>query len=285
MSVLIVASSEPRVGRSLIAAAVAYRLGRAGVAVTLARLDGDDSAAADAAAFAALDGIVSHGTPVPEGDVAALAGNVVLEAPAAAISAIAKTPGSRVLVVALANSAPVVGDNAQTIITRVTASEAAVVASRSRVVAVLAEDRTLATPSVRDIGAALRGKWLAEADTASSIDRVMIGTVASDAASPYFGARIRKCVVTRFDKTDIQLAALQTDTELLVLTGGGQPSPYLIDRVVGYRDDISVLLAEESTVEAMKVNESLYATSRFEGQGKLDRAVEMLDAAGFEIDL
>ncbi len=285
MSVLIVASSEPRVGRSLIAAAVAYRLGRAGVAVTLARLDGDDSAAADAAAFAALDGIVSHGTPVPEADVAALTGNVVLEAPAGAISAIAKTPGSRVLVVALANSAPVVGDNAQTIITRVTASEAAVVAGRTGVTAVLAEDRTLAAPSVRDIGGALRGEWLAEAETAGSIDRVMIGTVASDAASPYFGARIRKCVVTRFDKTDIQLAALQTDTELLVLTGGGQPSPYLIDRVVGYRDDISVLLAEESTVEAMKVIESLYATSRFEGQGNLDRAVKMLDAAGFEIDL
>ena len=63
MSVTLIASSEPRVGRSLIAAAIAYRIGRDGTPVTLARLAGDDGAAADAAAFAALDGIVTPGKP------------------------------------------------------------------------------------------------------------------------------------------------------------------------------------------------------------------------------
>lgn len=280
MPVIVIASSEPRVGRSVIAAAIAYRLGRDGVPVTLARLAGDDGAAADAAAFAALEGIVSPGTPVAAGDVAKLGASVVLEVPAGVV------PGgidaSNVIAVGLPGSAAVAGATA-TIVTRVPAPDVDAVAKRSSVIAVLAEDRTLAAPSVRDIGAALRGKWLAEADTAGSIDRVMIGTVASDAASPYFGARIRKCVVTRYDKTDIQLAALNTDTDLLVLTGGGQPSPYLIDRVAGYRDDISVLLAEEDTVEAMRAIEALYATSRFEGQGKLERAVELLDAAAVEI--
>ena len=61
MPSLLIASAEPRAGRSLIAAAIAYRLGRDGTPVTLARLDGDDSAAADAAAFAALEGIVTPG--------------------------------------------------------------------------------------------------------------------------------------------------------------------------------------------------------------------------------
>jgi BioD-like phosphotransacetylase family protein len=121
-------------------------------------------------------------------------------------------------------------------------------------------------------------------DESRSIDRVMIGTVSSDAASPYFAARERKCVITRFDKTDIQLAALLTDLELMLLTGGGEPSPYLIDRVENSHQDVSLLLAEHDTVETMRTLEGLYGRSRFDGQGKLLCAVELLDAAGINIE-
>jgi BioD-like phosphotransacetylase family protein len=151
--------------------------------------------------------------------------------------------------------------------------------------AALPEDRTLAAPSVADIAAALRGKWLVESASHDAIGRVMIGTVASDAASPYFQQRERTCIVTRYDKTDIQLAALLSDMELLVLTGGGQPSPYLLDRVAGSRDDVSVLLAEADTVDAMRSIEGLFGRSRFEGHGKLDRAVALLDEAGVSLEL
>jgi BioD-like phosphotransacetylase family protein len=123
-----------------------------------------------------------------------------------------------------------------------------------------------------------------EGSAHGAIERVLIGTVASDAASPYFAARERKCVVTRYDKTDIQLAALLTDLELLVLTGGGEPSPYLLDRVASERNGVSVLVAEEDTVDAMRAIEGLYMRSRFEGQGKLERAVALLDEAGFSVD-
>jgi BioD-like phosphotransacetylase family protein len=148
------------------------------------------------------------------------------------------------------------------------------------VLAALPEDRVLAAPSVEDIARAVEARWLAEAQPRGSIDRVMIGTVASDAASPYFGARDRKAVVTRYDKTDIQLAALLTDVDLLVLTGGGEPSPYLMDRVHGTREDISVVVAEEDTVDAMRAIEGLYGASRFDGSGKMLRAAELLDEAG-----
>jgi BioD-like phosphotransacetylase family protein len=112
----------------------------------------------------------------------------------------------------------------------------------------------------------------------------MIGTVASDAASPYFAARERKCVVTRYDKTDIQLAALLTDLELLVLTGGGAPSPYLLDRVASTGDGISVVLTDGETVDAMRAIEGLYRRSRFDGAGKLMRAVALLDEQNAAVD-
>ncbi len=282
MSVLLIASSEPRVGRSLIAAAIAYRIGRAGTPVTLARLDGDESAAPDAAAFAALDGIVTPGKPVSAADAAKLGGDVVLEAPAGSVESIVGSLNARVLAVGQARSAATDTPSsalAGMIVTRVPAADVAAVSARAGVLAVLPEDRTLAAPSVADVAAALKARWLAGEGDRGSFDRVMIGTVASDAASPYFGNRARTCVITRFDKTDVQLAALQTDIECLVITGGGEPSPYLLDRVRSTRDEIAVLLAPDSTVETMRAIEGLYATSRFEGNGKLARAVELLDEA------
>ncbi len=275
-------------GRSLIAAAIAYRMVRDGKAVTLARLDGDDSAAADAAAFAALEGVVTPGKPVAAAAVAKLAGDVVLEAPAGSVKSLAETLKARVVAVGHAKfaatdvaAAALVG----TIVTRVPAADIASVGARSGVLTALVEDRTLAAPSVTDVAVALKARWLAGEGDRGSFDVVMIGTVSSDAASPYFGNRARTCVVTRFDKTDVQLAALQTDIECLVLTGGGEPSPYLLDRVRSTRDEIAVLLAPDSTVETVRVIERLYFVSRFEGNGKLARAVEMLDEAGAAIEL
>jgi BioD-like phosphotransacetylase family protein len=283
VSILIVASAEPHAGKSVIAAAIAWRMARDGRAVTLARLGGDAGAAADAATFATVDGLTSPGAPI---DAASLAGlgdmaDVIVEAPAGPIAASAAQIGAKVLVVATATSPALDAGAAAagTIITRAPAADVDKLATRDGVIAVLPEDRVLAAPSVDDIAATINGRWLAEAEPRGSIDRVMIGTIASDAGSPYFGARERKAVVTRYDKTDVQLAALLTDMELLVLTGGGEPSPYLIDRVRGTRDDISVVVAEDDTVGVVRAIEGLYGASRFDGAGKMLRAVELLDAA------
>lgn len=284
MPVLIVASSESGAGKSLVAAALAYRLGREGKAVMLGRLAGDDGAERDAAAFARLDGIQTAGRPLTADDLKTQAGqDVILEAPAGPVAGVAKKLGARVLGVATPVSPPldVTGDAlAGTIVTRAPAADASRIVARQGVLCVLPEDRVLAAPSVADIASSINARWLTKADGSDSIDRVMIGTIASDAASPYFAARDRKCVVTRYDKTDVQLAALLTDVEMLVLTGGGEPSPYLLDRVAGTRDDISVVVVEEDTVDAMRAIEGLYGASRFEGNGKMLRAVELLDEAG-----
>jgi BioD-like phosphotransacetylase family protein len=282
MSTIIVASSEAGAGKSTIAAALAYRMVRDGKPVTLARLSGDARAEADAAVFASLDGIVAVPKPLSQDEASKLLGDAVVEAPAGAVKAIALTLKAAVIVVGRPDSSAVDGA-AQTIVTRVAPGEMATVAKRSGVTAVLPEDRILAAPAVADIAAAIKSRWLVESDRHTTLDRLMIGTVASDAATPYFGNRDRKCVITRYDKTDIQLAALQTDTELLLLTGGGQPSPYLLDRVQGYRDDISVLLAEDETVDVMRQLEGLYGVSRFDGAGKMMRAAELLDEAGFAL--
>jgi hypothetical protein len=288
MAVILVASSEPRVGRSVTAAAIAYRMGRAGKPVTLARLDGGESAAPDAATFAALEGIVSPGRPVAPDALVSLPGDVIAEAPAGAVKDLATKLKARVVVVGGPRSADTDAPKdtiAATILTRVAAADLASVSARAGIAAVIAEDRVLAAPSVDDIARTLEATWLAgEGDGGHSVGRVMLGTVASDAASPYFANRESTCVITRFDKTDIQLAALQTDLQCMVITGGREPSPYLLDRVRGSRDDVALLLTSGSTVESMNAIEHLYATSRFDGETKLLRAVALLDEAGVPVE-
>lgn len=289
MPVILIASAEPRVGRSTIAAAIAARLARDGARVSLARLGVDDASRADAAAFARIATVPSPDAPVAPADIASSADTIVAEAPAGDVRPLlSQLTGARVVVVGGVSSPTltVPGDAlAGSVVTRASASDIRVVAGRAGVLAVLPEDRQLAAPSVADIVAALQARSLVDADGPGAIGRVMIGTVASDAASPYFDDHESTCVVTRFDKTDIQLAALNTDLRCLVLTGGGDPSPYLLDRVAGGRDPVTVLLAEGSTVDAMRTIEGLYGRSPFAGQAKLDRAVELLDAAGFSLAL
>src|SRR5438874_8427677 len=104
MAVLIVASSQPRVGRSLVAAALAYRMARDGKAVTLARLNGDESADHDAATFGSIEHVASPSQPIDVDDVGSLARDVVLEAPAGPVKQIAPQLGARVVVVGAASS-------------------------------------------------------------------------------------------------------------------------------------------------------------------------------------
>lgn len=286
MSTLIVASSEPGAGKSVIAAAIAYRMARAGRAVSLVRIAGDDGASVDAETFAQLEGIVSPGKPLAADDLTSVTAvaDVVAEAPAGAVGDLAGKLGARVIHVAGSASTPIdAPEVVGTIVTRVRAADVRAILSRPGVIAVLPEDRVLAAPSVDDIARAIEARWLIEAKPRGSVDRVMIGTIASDAASPYFGARDRKAVITRYDKTDVQLAALLTDVELIVLTGGGEPSPYLVDRVQGTRDDISVVVAHDDTVATMRLIEGLYGASRLDGAGKMLRAAELLDEAGVPV--
>src|SRR5437763_13131832 len=104
MGVLIVASSQPRVGGSLVAAALAFRIARDGKPVTLARLSGDERAEHDASTFASIEYLSSPGNPIGAGEVASLSGDVVLEAPAGSVKQIAQQLNARVVAVGTSTS-------------------------------------------------------------------------------------------------------------------------------------------------------------------------------------
>jgi BioD-like phosphotransacetylase family protein len=108
-----------------------------------------------------------------------------------------------------------------------------------------------------------------------AVEHVMLGPISADPGQPYFLQHGSKAVVNRFDKMDLHLAALATEPDCLILTGGQMPSPYLLDRVAGSDFDVTVLLAPESTVRTVEVLDDLFGQTRFTGQRKLTRAIEL----------
>jgi hypothetical protein len=140
---------------------------------------------------------------------------------------------------------------------------------------VLPEDRALASPRLEEVARVLEAEYLVAAnDPDEVIDHFMIGSIASDPGQRYFARIERKAVVTRFDKTDLQLAALNTPLACLILTGGQQPSPYVLDRV--RTEKAAVLLTSRDTVGAMRTLEELFGTTRFGGSCKIERIGELL---------
>jgi BioD-like phosphotransacetylase family protein len=85
-------------------------------------------------------------------------------------------------------------------------------------------------------------------------------------------------VVTRAERVDIALSALRTQTECLILTGGGEPSPYILDRVAASRST-TLLLAPEGTVETVRDIEGTFGRVAFSGEAKVERAAELVGAA------
>lgn len=303
MPTILIASLQPGEGRTTTTAGLGACLADEGHAVRLLRIraaEGADPAAEDdARVLAAVPGCTSPGAAVSEQEAqvqaseAETAGTLCLiEAqPGVPTELVARLSARVVLVSAqmdglrfddLASAAQTLGDVLLgVIVTRQPERSLPAVqdALRERgltCLAALAEDRLLAGATLHEMAQALRASWLVETrDQEEAVEFVMLGPISADPGQPYFLQHGSKAVVNRFDKMDLHLAALATEPDCLILTGGQPPSPYLLDRVEGSGLDIAVLISPEDTVRTVEVLDDLYGHTRFSGQRKLSRAVEL----------
>ena len=296
MNTLIVTSAQPGDGKSTIAAALALHLLAGGRRVRVLRVQGSDAASAerDATLLAAVPGPSTAGSP---GRALSLseAGNAVKEAAGDGVAVVEAEPaeareaasawGAGAVVVqragaTYATTLDIAAEKTAVAVTAVAAADlskvrAALEAQGPRPLLVLPEDRTLAAPRLGELARALEASFLCDgAGEDEVIERIMIGSVGHDPGTPYFSMHERKAVLTRFDKTDVQLAALGTPLVCLLLTGGQRPSPYLFDRAQSL--GVPVLLTARNTVGAMEALGEAYAGARFGGARKLERLRDLL---------
>ena len=269
MPVIVVAGDEEGAGATTVAVGLAHRLAYAGHSVRVERMAGDERAAADAATFAALEFASSSGEAIDATSLAPVDGAVtVVEAPPRGGAAAASALDASLVNVSSTNAAP--GDDVVSITNRQLRA-----GPRT-----LPEDRLLAAPTVRRLIEASGAQVLARSveGDAAVCEHIVVGPIAEDADEPHFRRFPRSAIVTRAEKVDIALAALLSNPRCLILTGGSQPSAYLLDRVAAGRET-TLLLAPKGTPETVHDIEHTFGEAAFAGDEKVERIGELMAAA------
>lgn len=144
------------------------------------------------------------------------------------------------------------------------------------VLAVLPQERLLLSVSVGELADILSGEILCCADKSEElVEHLMVGAMSVDSALTYFRRKPNKAVITGGDRPDIQLAALETSTKCLILTGHLRPSPIIQGRAeeVG----VPMILVRQDTLTTVETIERFFGKTRFHQEKKLERFEEMLD--------
>ncbi len=148
-----------------------------------------------------------------------------------------------------------------------------------KTLAVIPEDRTLLAPTVAQIGSHLAGEFVVgDPDRDDLIERVLIGGNILDWGETYFGRHENKAVIVRGDRPDIQMAALNTSTACLVLTGGHDMNQYI--QLQADSQDVPVLVLESDTLTAARAMEEVSGSSSVHHVAKAQRFLELLEEHG-----
>lgn len=158
----------------------------------------------------------------------------------------------------------------------------ALVARGIPVLAVIPQERLLQSITVGELAALLSGEILCGFDKLDElVEHLMVGAMGVESALMLFRRKPNKAVITGGDRSDIQLAALETSTKCLILTGDLHPSPIILSRAeeVG----VPMILVRQDTLSAVEAIEFCFGRTRFGQIQKVERFDELLaDRFDFE---
>ncbi len=139
------------------------------------------------------------------------------------------------------------------------------------ILGVLPPDDLLGAITVRDLVEHLPAKLLCcEKALDQLIVHFVIGAMGVASASKYFRQLADKAVITGGDRADIQLAALQTATKAIVLTGNIYPSAPIVKRA--QQLGVPLVLAPHDTLATVERIEHITGRLRVRESAKVERA-------------
>ncbi len=144
------------------------------------------------------------------------------------------------------------------------------------ILGVLPEDRALFSLTVGELAEHIQGEILNNAEKSGElVENLMLGALTVDSGLDYFGRKAGKAVVVRGERPDMQLAALETPTKCLVLSGGVSP----IDRVRRSAEDkgIPIILTKGDVASVVNSVELALGKPRFNQEKKLPRLIEIME--------
>lgn len=282
MTRILVTSTLAEDGKSVVAAGLASTLRATGATVRLVRVDDGDSAADDAQQFARVNGVRASSEPVSASDIPSDTDHTVIEAASnAAIDAdrtilvvrhgeadddtVSRAISAQQPDIVIVNGVPEHGGQAA--LERISGLG-------GNAVAAIPQDRHLASPTVRDMAPALDGELSGDEELFDEASRdLVIGPVSAHEGMDYFRKYPDKTLITRHDRIDIALGALDYEPLCLILAGGEPTLPYVAQRAE--RESFALITTSLSTLEVVEAIGPLYGNSAFVGERKLGTAISL----------
>ncbi len=155
-------------------------------------------------------------------------------------------------------------------------AEKAFGAAGIKVLGLIPEDRRLLAITVAEIADSIRGKILTSPGKSGElVEQFMLGAMTVGSGLHYFQRRRNKAAIIHQDRPDMQLAALETSTRCLVLSGSEKPPVYNVRQTAEARG-IPIILTAASTDEVIAgIEESLLST-RLNQVKKLDALASLV---------
>jgi BioD-like phosphotransacetylase family protein len=145
-----------------------------------------------------------------------------------------------------------------------------------KVLGVIPENRLLMAITVSELAESIGGKILNQTEkTAELVENYLLGAMIVDSGLDYFGRKSRKAAIIRQDRPDMQLAALETSTACLVLSGGEKTPLYNVMYKAESRG-IPVIATGTAVNDIVTLIEDTMLKTRLNQAKKLTRLAEVI---------
>lgn len=146
----------------------------------------------------------------------------------------------------------------------------------------LPSSELLRSVSVRELKKQLNAAVLCRANRLDLlVESLTIGAMNVNSALKYFRKGRNMAVVTGGDRTDIQMAALETSTHCLILTGQLPPQPYILSRAEEL--EIPILSVDLDTLTTVEIIDRAFGQVRLHEPIKV-QCIQQMMAEYFDIE-
>lgn len=150
------------------------------------------------------------------------------------------------------------------------------------ILGIMPRDRLLQSVSVRELVSQLKAQVLCREDRLDlMVESLTVGAMNVNSALEYFRQGTNMAVVTGSDRTDLQLAALESSTNCLILTGHTPPQKLILARATDL--EIPILSVNLDTLTTVEIVDKTFGTVRLHETIKVE-CVQHLIEEHFDIE-
>ncbi|OGN99525.1 MAG: hypothetical protein A2Y90_02475 [Chloroflexi bacterium RBG_13_52_12] len=145
-----------------------------------------------------------------------------------------------------------------------------------KLLGVIPENRILLALTVGELAESIQGKLINNAENSGElVENYMLGAMVADSGLDYFGRKSNKAAVIKQDRPDMQLAALETPTNCLVLSGSNKPPVYNVLNKAESKG-IPIIITETAVNDIVSNIENALLKTRLNQEKKLAKLGEIV---------